>query len=477
MSNRDAFRITRRQMLASTAAALGSAAVGSLGFPRLAHADLPLPAGRAFLFCYFPGAWDQLLLLDPRDPAVFTPARINDTLIDPRYGTLDGVNGLGSQLVRPALGGPIVFGPGMQRVAPGADRFRISDYAHRMTVVRGLDMAALGHEVGYRYFLTATYPAGTAARGTSIATEIVAQMAPRRLVPNLAFQVESYNDRYPGSVSAMQLQGIDDLLLVLSAPTVGEDPDIERAIEDRGQLVGPCDMESYNRRGLYDAMRGTRAAANEVVRNRVASQFDFVTADTPGAASIRGHYGIRQGVSDSPAVRAAIAAQSIKVGLSQVVSVRIGDVCDTHYVGNAPHMNIVYPGLEALAALLADLDGSTHPDGGSFLDHTTLLVFSEFSRAALFNSFNGRDHHFAGSCMLIGAGIRGNTVVGATSDLGMAPQRWDPSFVPAHPGDLGGLQGSNVEVLKPEHIAATLLASAGLDTSRYQERPLRAALA
>ena len=94
--------------------------------------------------------------------------------------------------------------------------------------------------------------------------------------------------------------------------------------------------------------------------------------------------------------------------------------------------------------------------GNTWLDHTTILAFSEFSRTPLFNPFGGRDHHLTSSCLLAGAGIVGNQVVGASGDVGMGPGRYD--FKEKRVATGGG--GDNI---KPEHVAATVLASAGLD--------------
>ena len=46
------------------------------------HPDLK---DRYFIFCLFQGAWDVLLGLDPRDPAIFTPDARRDTRIDVGY--------------------------------------------------------------------------------------------------------------------------------------------------------------------------------------------------------------------------------------------------------------------------------------------------------------------------------------------------------------------------------------------------------
>lgn len=464
---REGFSVTRRGFLRGTLGVGAATVAGSLGFARLAHADLPLPAGRAFLFCYFPGGWDQLLLLDPRDPspgAGFTEADRARTLIDLRYQDVDGLLGMRAQMVRR---GALTFGPLASRQGQPV---QLTDFADRMAIVRGVDMAALGHEPAYRYFLTATPPVGTSARGPSVATELVALMAPRveRPLANLCVEVESYNDRYPGFSTALQVRNAEDLHLVL-APTEGLEPDaVEAAISARQAAEGPCSDERYDRRGLLSSARAARSSADRLVRDRIARNFEFVSATTPEAIALRQRYNFAPGFANSPGARAALAVQALKLGLSQVVSVRIGDVTDTHFVGNAPHSRWIMPGLEAFIALLDDLRRSPHPEGGTFLDHTTVVGFSEFSRTPLFNSFGGRDHHPSGSLMLIGAGIRGGVVAGASSDSGMAPMPWDI------PNNRAAPMG---ETIKPENIAATLLASVGVSSSRLTAQPIRAVLA
>lgn len=459
------FSVTRRQMLTATSAAIGSAAVGRFGFTHLARADLPRPAGRCFIFCYFPGGWDQLLFLDPRDPADFPDSERARTLIETRYSDLEGFNGFSSQLVRPRdPASPLVFGPG---AAKPNDARKITDYADRTAIIRGINMNTLGHEVGYRYFLTGKFPSGSAARGTNIATEIVGQMVPNRPMPNLSVRIESYNDRHAGSASAVRVDSINDLLLLLRPSAFQERDVVEEALFDYGQRVGPCSAEVADRRGLYSAMRESGRQADQIVRGRLASTFEFATATTAEAVELRSRYNFSLGDAGSTGARACAAAQAIKSGMTQVASVMIGAGTDTHFVGNQGHAPLLYQGISALVAMLSDLERTAHPQGGNFLDHTTVACFSEFSRTPLFNNFNGRDHHISNSCLLIGAGIRGNTVFGASSNVGMAPTRWD------HAANRLSETGQNI---MPEHIGATLLASAGLDPYITRVEPLRAVL-
>jgi uncharacterized protein (DUF1501 family) len=152
----------------------------------------------------------------------------------------------------------------------------------------------------------------------------------------------------------------------------------------------------------------------------------------------------------------------------------IGNGTDTHGAGNPQHADLLYPGIAALAALIDDLATSDalpalqKKGGTKWLDHTTIVAFSEFARTPLFNPFGGRDHSLCNSCLIAGAGIVGNQVVGASGEVGMGPDRYD--FQAGKTVPEGG------ENIAPEHIASTLLASAGLDATILRSRPIPALL-
>jgi hypothetical protein len=117
-------------------------------------------------------------------------------------------------------------------------------------------------------------------------------MVPRRPLANLSVRIESYNDRYPGSASAVRVDSLNDLLLLLAPRRYQERDVVEEALADYGQRVGPCDTEVADRRGLYTSMREARSQADEIVRERLASTFEFVTGtdeasepSAPGTAS------------------------------------------------------------------------------------------------------------------------------------------------------------------------------------------------
>jgi uncharacterized protein (DUF1501 family) len=273
------------------------------------------------------------------------------------------------------------------------------------------------------------------------------------------------------------VESIDDLTRVLDRgkDLLLSDP-VEEALAEYAQRPGAASVAVHDA-PILSSMREADLGARRTLASRLVSRFRFATAGDEESVAIRVRYGISGGDIRSPAARAAFAAVAIKHEVSQCVSVSLGNATDTHLAGNLDHARLLHPGIAALAALIHDLATSDAPEalqrggGRTWLDHTTILAFSEFARTPLFNVNGGRDHHLASSCLLAGAGIAGDRVVGASGSVGMGACRYD--FRAGRVVPEGG------EPIAPEHIRATLLASAGLpsDAAGVHAPPIRELLA
>ena len=103
----------------------------------------------------------------------------------------------------------------------------------------------------------------------------------------------------------------------------------------------------------------------------------------------------------------------------------------------------------------------------SWLEHTTVVLYSAFGRSPLLNSGGGRDHHLHRAAVLAGGGVRGGHVLGRSSDFGMAPT----------PTDLQtGLPSEGGVTLRPEHLFRATIDRHGLepDAGDFDVRPLSA---
>ncbi|WP_164008194.1 DUF1501 domain-containing protein [Pyxidicoccus trucidator] len=456
-------RPERRTFLKAAAGFMGSTLLGGVPFRAFAQAAELAPADRCFVFVYFSGGWDQLLAFDPRDPDEFTADRAAETKILPGYNLINDSR----FQARPVI--PDIAGKGRSNIDFGPAVGALADHYDLMTVIRGINMNTLGHEVGYRYFLTGKIPIGSAARGSSTATEIVGQMKPRVPIASISYNVESYNDRYPGFANALRVSRRDDLLLTLRPSADKLDSELEKQLLDfRGQPI-TCEQAAYGTRGVGTTYSNSQDQMRLVQSQGLEKSFQFLDTTLPEMADVRSRYNlVSQADVDSERGRAATVATALKKGIAQCVTINLTGGLDTHFGSQLTHANNQRRGFDALNSLVTDLRTSPHPAGGNFMDHTTIMVFSEFSRTPLINASGGRDHHLCSSALLMGAGFKHNTVFGKSGDIGMSPGTFDLRTGAADP---------NGENIFPEHVIATVLASAKLDYSITRVEPLRTILA
>ena len=435
--------MNRRNFL-SLLGGVGLAAFGGLpSLLKLAEAaDAPEAPAQYFIFCYFGGGWDILLSLDPRDPAVFTNEAISETLIQPGYEELDPATTDGQLITTPE---GIVFGPYIGELAK---------HASKLSVVRGMSMETLSHEAGRRRFLTARVPSGINPRGSSIVTWLASILGEGQALPNLSAKVEVFNLDQPPYASGIRIDSVNDLLRALRPGTVTLSDKEERQIDALLADFASCD--SSRQSGFYVAAEGARQNANDLVKRRIDALFDF-QAQTADMEALRAHYGIPTGSSamSGAEAQAAMAVTALTQGLSRCVSIEIAGGLDTH---GSEWSNSQGPrqqkGFNLIARMMEDLEGREYRSTGtSWLDHPTIVAFSEFSRTALLNANGGRDHALTNACFLLGAGIRGATVVGRSSDVGLAPTATNL---------MSGQEDANGEVIHPEHVMRTLFEIAGI---------------
>ena len=111
-------------------------------------------------------------------------------------------------------------------------------------------------------------------------------------------------------------------------------------------------------------------------------------------------------------------------------------------------------GFNAVATLVDHLESTPYDAQSTWLDHTTIIGFSEFSRTPVLNISGGRDHHITNSCFLIGGGVRGGQVIGASTNVAMQSQNINLDT---------GLPDQGGEVIRPEHVLRSLFDEIGID--------------
>lgn len=455
------------------------------------------PKGRRFIFLYLPGGWDQLLFLDPRafeftaaDEGAYL-AEVERTGIDTayRFGGYDyaTVNDYGEGLHRPnaSVDEGFYFGPAAVRFRDGSPMHDVNlvslvDRGVPMSIIRGINMGTLGHEPGYLYFLTGEPAGGGVARGTSmpirLASQLVGSEASPTLVPTVALSVGSYTGAADGRLAALKATSVDDLQRILARDEALREPEeVEAALAAYAERPLTEAAKRYDGEGLLSAMSSASAGARAMLTNDLAHTFTFLDGTDDDSAALRQRYGIddtsKPSGRRSAAAHAAFAALAVKTGFAQFVSAALPAGGDTHGSGNRVHAEGLHGAIDAIARLVDDLATSPADPalGGNWLDHTTICVFSEFARTPRFNATGGRDHHFTNSCLLIGAGLRPGSVVGASTDTGgMAPWPYDFDQRVVLPEGVSPSSPAH-RAITPADVGATLLASAGLDYGEYRD--------
>ncbi len=452
-----ALRPSRRALVLGGLGVTGLGVFGGLGgAAHLARAASQAEGNdRYFVFMVFDGGWDVLLGLDPRDPGTFRNDLIQETRIQPAYEQLPAAF---QQLLPTSVDG-LVLGPYANPLVSLADQ---------ITIVRGMSMDTLTHEVGRRRFLTGKPPQGLQAKGSSIATHLAANIGRNEPIPNLAARVEPANVDQPAWASELSVASVDDLQRALAPSDAALPVGTRSRISAMLAQYRDCDVavRSPTRRASIDL----RGAGYSLVDQELYSLFDFTT-ETPEVTALREQYNFG-GTLFSGEAFAAMTSVALRSGISRVVSFNAARGLDTHFsnwrTDNGPAQQ---RGFQVVATLAADLASREYRDTGeSWLDRTTICVYSEFSRTPLLNGAGGRDHHLTNSCLLLGGGLPGGKVIGASSDVGMSPL----------PVDLQtGRPDPEGDIVRPEHVLRALMAHAGIedDVADLRVPPLRALLA
>lgn len=465
------FKLNRRQMLRSMVLGGSMAAFGgysAMGDLQLAHAlddpDKAIP-DRYYIFCYFSGAWDILLSLDPKDPAIFHNGNIATTRIQPGYDLLGFTSdprlgasmGGGKTMLDTHTGEQAFFGPYM------GDLITNPDLAERLLVVRGMSMDTLTHQVGRRRFLTGKQPAGLNARGSSTDTWLASRLSDKEIIPNLAMRMESYNKDQPSFASAMRASTSDDLLRILSPGDTQLDASQEAQLDALLRQNALCQNSQLS--STLTIAEESRVKTREMLSGGLDRLFDF-KARTEEMARMRDAFSIQNNSSSSSSeVQTAVAATAITRGVSRCVSIEVARGLDTHFdnwvTDQGSRQQAGFDSISRLANYL--LQTPYYKDGvldGNWLDKTVIVGFSEFSRTPMINTSNGRDHWLGNASFLLGGGVKGGRTIGKSSDFGMYPSAVDLKT---------GLLDEGGEVIRPEHIIQALYNEVGI----YEEPDLR----
>jgi hypothetical protein len=141
-----------------------------------------------------------------------------------------------------------------------------------------------------------------------------------------------------------------------------------------------------------------------------------------------------------------IALASFKAGVCVSANLTIGQF-DSHANNDTDQMKLIPEFLEGIAYLMRRAEEL------KIREKLVVVVQSEMGRTPTYNNGNGKDHWSIGSIMFLGAGIRGNRVIGATDEKQF--------HVPLNSQTLACDKDNGIRV-RPEHIHEALREFAGI---------------
>ena len=397
-----------RRTFLKAAAAAGLAVAAPIALsPREARAQSTgLFDGPYWFFIHAAGGWDPTSLMDPK-------------------GNANGMNRYDTAAIE--MAGNISYAP-----LEFQQEF-FQKHFQRTMIVNGIDMSTNGHEQGTRYTFSGRLNEGH----PSLAAVIAAANGPA--LP-MAYITNGGYDVTNGIVAPTRAENVDTIPRIAYSNRIRPDGDetfhSDYAME-RIKAAADERLAADQQRVALPHVRSAMAALHtaRLGEAELKDVLQYLPTDMGG-----------NGLQD----QAAVALAAFRAGLGVAVNMRRGGF-DTH----GDHDNNHIP---RLADVLRAVDFIwTQAETMGIADKIIVVVGSDFGRTPGYNGGNGKDHWSVNSMMLMGAGIPGNTVVGA-SDEGHRPLMVNPQTL--------ALDENGVRI-RPEHVHFALRKLAGVERGPF----------
>lgn len=409
-----AFELDRRTLLR---AMLGGAS--SFVLPQVACSSRDDATTRksrhSFVFYYLMGGWDITLLTEPSM----------------------GVDG-----VEVEYEGHETFEHGGYRWGPAMAPLK--PYMDQMAVIRGIRCEALNHPQARFQMVTGKFRRNHQPPSASAQTMIAEHLGGDYVLPNLSSDTvrpASFLGDLPHHYKPMRISNMGQL---------GDLTHIDGDVAKYQNLVAEA---IAHRDAAFSAQSETELAREFQIYAdlaRAIGRSDFADRALR-AAKPRFTPNKYVKKNDFWGKQAHLAIEVVRQDLAPIVTVGAGSY-DCHMRHQlAKNRNRVRKATETVAAICEGL--------GPALEHTTVVVWSEFSREPRINELGGTHHWAANSLLLIGKGVKkspsGGPIVFNECDERVFGMPIDPTT--------GSRTGRGVDDLLMTHGLATILAIAGID--------------
>jgi len=395
--------------------------LSGLVMPRIGLARPANPGDRKFLFIYLWGGADQTTVLAPT---------MNHSNIPDEEGAEEAWIGDLSFVDHP--------------IRPSVRSF-FEGYGDQSAILHGFEVRSIAHERCQQLILTGTADAAVDDWPTLLA----ANGSPDLLLPCLVHSGPSYSARYTDRVVRAGETG--QLSQLLDGSALSDRSDVEHALPSASTSAA---VDAYIAEQI--SLLPTKAGRE----TQLVDSYSRAMARLSNVKTLSGTVDLTVDTAKALPERIAAAVDCLELGLSRTAVVEYRGVneegFDTHSnnMRQSGHHEELYGYLVQIADDLASRPGQS---GGTLLDETVMVVFTEMGRHPLLNFELGKDHWTYTSVMLTGGGITGGQVCGG----------YNEDFQGA-PTDLasGTVHASGVPLLA-NHLGATLLALGDIDPGEY----------
>lgn len=407
------------------------------GMPMSLTPAMGAEPNRFFVMVNAGGGWDPTLFIDPKGDA-------------PRSDGRGPVNHYPAAMIRKT--GNITHAAGYaedsdppEAGSPGHLASFFQKHASHLLVINGIDTQTNNHDAGSRFIWSGKIEAGYPSFG-ALAAASIAPEQPLSFISNGGY------DFTASLVAPARVSG-SSTFQQLAFPNAASPQNEEGRRNPYFSATVYAKIEAARNARLERLIRGSTLP----LQTRQMAQLQTVRGEDNNLNRLV--QALPERINNGLAGQAEVAIASFTSGLAVSANLSMGGF-DTHGNHDRDHVRRLTELLEGVDHLWDQIAAN------NLQDRVTVLVGSDFGRTPFYNANRGKDHWNVTSVMAMGAGIRGNRVIGAT----------DADFE-ARPVNAQSLQpDSNGIILTPEHLHVALRDLAGvspdLDTQFGIQAPL-----
>ena len=370
--------ISRRQMFKSGVSLVGYMNAASIFGPQLLAQSFTVQ--RRLVWISMNGGWDVLEITDPKPSST--------SGIDMMYDW-----GLAHQIA--GGGASDKVGRWLRRLA--------TQQGQDMVVVRGLNMGTTSHMAGQVYMDTGILSNSGNVNSASIPAIVASESAATIPIIQLNGGSDPQTDRgLLNPVSVVRAQNLD----LYRSMYPGTSAELAQKLLILDHLNNSI-ARAQSQRGANDRLTELSNAEQKVrvqFQNDVGSKL-ALTDEDKAPFTVDPPQTLNSGQADA----FALALKMLKNNLVSCINLGMGGF-DTH----ANQERLMQPNVDNFDYLLSTFMDELRTAGQ--LDNTLIVVYSDFGRTPKVNGRSGRDHWPYGGALMLGGGIDGGRIVGATDD-------------------------------------------------------------